>query len=97
MKIGATDRPGAPDRKESAGYDGKPAHGKPKGKNPGKYARKARAEAGGADRPAGDAAERPTLKSKKGYKPGKSNFKKKGGKPRGGPADGFSPRKRKTT
>ena len=94
---GTPDRPGAPDRNESAGYDGKPAHGKPKGKNPGKYARKARAEAGGADRPAGDAAERPTLKSKKGYKPGKSNFKKKGGKPRGGSADGFSPRRRKIT
>lgn len=90
-------RPGKPDR---AAGDGKPSHGKPKGKNPGKYARKARAEAAGeerADRSAGGGAERPTLKSKKGYKPGKSNFKKKGAKPRGGGADGFSPRKRKTT
>lgn len=93
-------RPGKPDRKDSDGYEGKPAHAKPKGKNPGKYARKARAEAageGGPDRSAGGAAERPTLKSKKAYKPGKSNFKKKGGKPRGGASDGFSPRKRRTT
>ncbi|MFT5485250.1 MAG: ATP-dependent RNA helicase DeaD [Paracoccaceae bacterium] len=93
-------RPGKPDRKDSDGYESKPAHAKPKAKNPGKYARKARAEGageGGPDRSAGSAAERPTLKSKKAYKPGKSNFKKKGGKPRGGASDGFSPRKRKTT
>jgi hypothetical protein len=90
------------------GYEGKPAHGKPfagkpKGKNPGKYARKALAEASGdarpdrSDGPAGKPAARPTLKSKKAYKPGKSNFKKKPGKPRSGASDGFSPRKRKTT
>jgi ATP-dependent RNA helicase DeaD len=87
------------------GRPGKPAHGKPpsgapKGKNPGKYARKARAEAGGDERPdrsGAGAAERPTLKSKKPYKAGKSNFKKKSGKPRGASSDGFSPRKRKIT
>ena len=79
---------------------GKPPSGAPKGKNPGKYARKARAEAGGDERPdrsGAGAAERPTLKSKKPYKAGKSNFKKKSGKPRGAPSDGFSPRKRKVT
>ena len=85
------------------GYEGKPFVGKPKGKNPGKYARKALAEAAGdarpdrSERPAGKTAERPTLKSKKAYKPGKSNFKKKPGKPRSSASDGFSPRKRKTT
>lgn len=94
-------RPGKPvrddaDRKTA---HGKPPPGKPKGKNPGKYARKARAEAAGETRPdrsEGGAAERTTLKSKKGYKPGKSNFRKKGGKPRGNASDGFSPRKRKS-
>ena len=105
-------RPGKLDRNDNDGNDGRPREqsasswyegklnpSKPKGKNPGKYARKARAEAAGEgrpDHPAGNAAERPVLKSKKGYKPGKSNFKKKGGKPRGSPSDGLSPRKRKT-
>jgi len=93
------------------GTPGKPAHGKPfagkpKGKNPGKYARKALAEAAGdarpdradrSERPAGKTADRPTLKSKKAYKPGKSNFKKKPARPRSSASDGFSPRKRKTT
>lgn len=94
-------RPGMPARPDG---DARPAHGKshgkPKGKNPGKYARKARAEAAAeerGERPEGGAAPRATLKSKKGYKPGKSNFRKKGGKPRGGASDGFSPRKRRTT
>lgn len=104
-------RPGKPTRMDSDGnyshehaelvgdgYEGKPAHDKPKGKNPGKYARKARAEAAAAERGGRSAdgeAGRTTLKSKKGYKPGKSNFRKKGGKPRRDASDGLSPRKRR--